>query len=319
MENKNLSCVDPDMRRVLERYTARWMSRPTVNLNAPQKRDLMYLDLSYWNDLDRLAGITKSEHWAVNGAQAFRLARYRRQDGKPQSVLYWLHGGGWISGSIETHEGIFHRLLRHADIEIIAANYALAPESPYPAAIDDAELGLEEILSTGDIRASQVTIGGDSAGAQIAASVAVRRAQSGADLLRGQVLVYGAFYPAWEGPSHYLYGSGSYGLSSAAMQQSWRDYLPEDKSVHYVPDLKAASSYPKTWLISAQCDCLAQDSIKFAEDLLKQGVDITHTVCNGLIHGFLHMGAASSAADRMVNSIAQYVLCNRKQKRTLEI
>jgi acetyl esterase len=118
-----------------------------------------------------------------------------RADRPDRNVLVWLHGGGWTTGDLESYDNLARSLARHADCAVLSVEYRLAPEHPYPAAIDDAWAATRWAAD----RFEQVAVGGDSVGANLAAAVALRAREANLPLAL-QLLVYPLLDPGLDSP-----------------------------------------------------------------------------------------------------------------------
>ena len=145
---------------------------------------------------------------------------------EPSMALVYFHGGGWVIGSIETHDGPARAFAKRAGIVVISVDYRLAPEHPYPAALDDAWAATTWVSSTrrsSSSIADRIGVGGDSAGGTLAAIVA-RRGRDHAVPFALQLLLYPVTNSAADTPSYSLYSSG-YGLTRDGMEWYWKQYL----------------------------------------------------------------------------------------------
>jgi acetyl esterase len=211
---------------------------------------------------------------------------YLPPQAKPLPVLVYLHGGGWVAGSVETHDP-FCRLLSEAAVMIVVSvEYRLAPEHPYPAALDDALIAVEWAANHaaewgGD--AEKLIIGGDSAGANLAAVTANRLcAKTEAHRLSALMLLY----PVTDHPDNtnhpsYTENSTGYGLEAEAMRWFWKQYAtgisPDDPGISPLQlQLEKVPALPPTLVATAQYDVLRDEGIAYAEKLKAAGVAVTH-------------------------------------------
>jgi acetyl esterase len=211
-------------------------------------------------------------------------------------ITLFFHGGGWVIGTIETHDGICRRLAQESSGAVISVDYRLAPEHRYPGAIDDCYAALcwvsENAKSLG-VDASRLAVAGDSAGGNLAIATALlARDNSGPELCH-QLLIYPAADTDFDRRSYERNGQGDYVLSKAAMQWFWDQYLgdtPADvaplAAVLRHPDL---SHLPSTTIITAEFDPLVDEGSALGQRLIEAGVTVDAHCASGLIHGFFGM------------------------------
>ena len=212
---------------------------------------------------------------------------------RPLPVLVYLHGGGWAAGSIETHDPFCRLLAPLAGISIVSVDYRLAPEHPYPAALDDARRALDWTASHAagwGADAALLALGGDSAGANLAAVAATRLAvEKGAPQIRALALLY----PVTDHPSahhgSYAENATTYGLEAATMRWYWELYAPgvspDDPSIS---PLRASllPPLPPTLVATAEYDVLRDEGIAYARKLEQAGVEVTRVHAPDMHHDF---------------------------------
>lgn len=206
-------------------------------------------------------------------------------------ILVWLHGGRFFSGNLETHEGLCRALAAAARCRVLAVDYRLAPECPFPAAVEDSLTALEWALA----HSSRVGVGGDSAGGNLAAAAALLCARAKPDSLRAQVLIYPMMDPACSLPSHEEFKS-SYGPGSDDMRRGWDLYLtpnakgagPRDERVSPL-FAESLAGLPPALVLTAEYDCLRDEGEAYAWKLSADGVEVTRKRYEGTIHGFFQM------------------------------
>jgi acetyl esterase len=230
-----------------------------------------------------------------------RLRVYRPAvDESPLPVLVWLHGGGWVVGSLDSHDPVCRHLAAETPCVVVAPEYRLAPEHPFPAGLDDAWAAVEWALREAPALAGdpgRVAVGGDSAGGNLAAVVA-RRARDRGVRLAFQVLAYPVTDCSFETASYALHGSGL-NLSRAKMEWYWSQYLGDADGTH-----EDASPLRSTDLAgvapalvqTAEYDPLLSEAEAYADRLEAAGVPVVLTRYESMIHGFLRMPALTPTA-----------------------
>ncbi len=225
-------------------------------------------------------------------------------------LLLFLHGGGFVIGDLDSHDEPCRLLARYGRMHVISVAYRLAPEHPFPAAIDDSVAAMrwaQRHAATLGADPGRVGIGGDSAGANLAAVASLALAREDT-VPAGQLLVYPVTDSNATGPSRALFATGFLlerrDVDAFRALYLGRDTrLAEDPRVSPIHDAKLALS-PPTCLVTAGFDLLRDEGLAYGDALRLAGVRV-HARCeDGLVHGFLHLTAVVPSARRAVESIA---------------
>lgn len=211
----------------------------------------------------------------------------------PTPLVVFMHGGGWVIGDRDTHDGMA-RAFAGLPAVVMSVDYRLAPEHPYPAAHDDCwtvvRYGASEL--GGAFHSDRLVVAGDSAGGLLAASMAQRCRDEGI-AVAAQCLIYPAMNHAMDLPSNTAFSEG-YGLTEAAMRWYYGHYQPgEGFSPHELEDL---SGMAPAVIATAGYDLLQDDGRRYGDRLRAAGVAVTAMHFDGLIHGFAGMSGSSPAA-----------------------
>lgn len=244
------------------------------------------------------------------------LARlYRPRDSAPDAVLpllIYFHGGGWCIGDVDSYDGLCRALANASACAVLSVDYRLAPEHPFPAAVDDARFALQWAAEQADllgVDAGRIALGGDSAGGNLAI-VAALAARDGGRLQPQQlVLIYPSTEIASTRASREHYGEG-YFLDRASLAWFFERYLPEGKADDWRASPMCAASLaglPPMLLITAECDPLTDDCLAFAARVRAEGGEVAHREVAGVIHGFLTLGRLFPEADAVVAEIGAAV------------
>jgi len=214
--------------------------------------------------------------------------------------LVFFHGGGWVIGDLETHDNVCRYLALHATCVVVAVDYRLAPEHPFPAALDDcftATCWVAAQASELGIDVTKIAVGGDSAGGNLAATVCIKARQNGGPALVHQLLVYPVTDTALDTVS-YIENAEGYSLSRDLMRVFWDHYIgdqPRDNPM-MAPLLAAdLSGVPSATVITAEFDPLRDEGEAFGEKLKAAGIATKVKRYDGMIHGFFHMQDALEA------------------------
>ena len=216
-------------------------------------------------------------------------------------LLVWFHGGRMISGDLETHDAVCRLLVTHSGWRVLAVHYRLAPEHPFPAAVEDASTALAFAQSM----ATAVALGGDSAGASLALTAALAAPQPAAAL----VLVYPMIDATCHLPSHEEFRNGP-GTSSEDIRLGYRLWLPPGAgatdpriSPLFSQDL---AGLPRTFLLTAGIDPLRDEGLRLAARLIEAEVPVIQAHYPAHVHGFLTY-PAGFAATEAVEQIAAFL------------
>lgn len=226
-------------------------------------------------------------------------------------LLLFFHGGGWYFGNLETHDAICRDLSIASNAIVIAVDYRLAPEHPYPAAIDDAYSVLcwvrENPMSL-PVDVQQIGVIGDSAGANIATVLAIMARDRLQLKLAFQALIYPVTNLAHFNTESYLHFANGYGLSLQDMQFAQSLYIPNatDRTLPYASPLltEDLSQLPDTLIITAQFDVLRDEGEAYAERLKQAGNAVQLSRYAGMIHGFIAMSRLLQQYQQAINEIA---------------
>lgn len=212
-----------------------------------------------------------------------------REDRGPGPVFVFYHGGGYIFGSIETHAGLAAEIARQLDLPVISVDYRLAPEHPWPAAIDDGVAAARWIAANGSALGLGITglvLGGDSAGGNLTLVAAAELRDKPATV---PVLLQVPIYPVTDFtktyPSQTEFAEG-YGLDASSTKLMSSHYAADPKSLRASPLLGDLRGLPPTVLVTASLDPLRDQGRAYGAKLVEAGVPVAFYEGKGLIHGF---------------------------------
>jgi acetyl esterase len=284
--------LDPQAKQVLEQIAA--LGLPPNHLVSPAQARINM------KSRPRAAGpeVARVEDRLIPGPGVDIPVRIYTPTGSgPFPTLVWFHGGGWVVGDLETADPTARHLTVGAKCVVISVDYRLAPETKFPGAADDSYAATVWAVQhatrfNGD--PGQIAVGGDSAGGNLAAAVALMARDRSGPSLVFQLLVYPVTAPDFNMPS-YRQNAEGYGLTLDAMRWYWDHYLqrPEDASNPYAAPLVAEhlKGLPPALVITAECDPLRDEGEAFAKRLQAAGVPTTYSRYDGMIHGFFGMNA----------------------------
>ncbi len=219
---------------------------------------------------------------------------YRPKSSESSTLMVYFHGGGWSLGGLDGHDAVCADIALQTGLTVVSVDYALAPENPYPAALEDCLLVVRAIRDTGE---AEIWLGGDSAGANLALGAALRLRDAGEPTPNGLLLFYPALDPACDAPSHTTHADAPY-LSTKSMRRHWADYLgtaPPD--AYAAPIMADLTSLPPTIIQTVELDPLVDEGDALAHALRDAGVEVWHEQIKGMIHGFVRFRNLSPIAD----------------------
>lgn len=226
------------------------------------------------------------------------------------SLLVFLHGRGWMLGSLESYDTVCRRLAVKADCAVMSIGYRLAPETQFPGAVFDAYAATSWCWSNAarlDIDPARIAVGGDSAGGNLAAVVAQMNHDSGKFENALQVLIYPVTDVSCEWPSYERNASG-YMLTAAALRWLIDTYIPdpEDRKNVLASPMRHENlaGLPPALIISAEFDPLVDENEAYAARLVNAGVPTNYVCFAGMIHPFFTLGGVIDDAERAEDMIA---------------
>lgn len=305
--------IHPDIQRFLTDWDAAWATLPAGS--GPAGRRAHFETVAAGMREPHPEGISTEEHWVEvpDNGQPVRVRVFRPEAAAgPVPALVYMHGGAWMQGSPETHWDITAGIAAANQQIVISIDYALTPERPFPAALNDTvavvRWAFERAPALG-IRSGAIAIGGDSAGGNLAAAATL--------LLRGtsqapkaQLLVYPAVSFNTDRPSHKENANGPL-VTVASMAAVNAMYCPDpaDLLTSRAAPLLAEShaGLPPAFIAVAQHDPLRDEGIAYAEALLAAGVAVQLDRGESLIHGYLRAKAYCEPAQARFAQMAAWL------------
>lgn len=236
-------------------------------------------------------------------------------DGSGRGVLVWLHGGGWMHGDLDCYDGVARAFATRAGYPVLAVDYRLAPEHPFPAGLDDAWAAVEWSAA----RFGRVAVAGDSSGGNLAAAVAIKARDRNVGLA-AQVLVYPVlesradteFKRAFRARYARFVNQPDFGPATAdRISYIWETYIPDPaaRACPYATPARADTlrGVAPALIITAEHDILRGEGQDYARRLRADGVPVTLRDYPGQIHGFFQMRGVMSAAQDAMELAARYL------------
>jgi len=221
------------------------------------------------------------------------LRIYHPTEERNLPVLMWFHGGGWVVGSLDDADDICRKLSQRIGCIVVSVDYHLAPEARFPTPVNDcfaATRWVNNHASEIGADASRIAVGGDSAGANLAAGTALQCRDEAIPLIF-QFLLVPVIDTDFDRPSYRTFATEN-GLDRADMQWFWDCYVPAENDRHhpYASPIhaKSLSGLPPALVITAGCDPLSDEGLAYANALTAAGVPTHHQKSPGMNHGFFN-------------------------------
>ncbi len=307
--------LDPDAAAVYKAYQE--AGRPPYETVSPAEARELYLKGRAVSNPEppELASVQQIAIPGPGGALPARVytPKAPRQTDGMSPCLVFFHGGGWVIGDLDSHDVVCRTLAHEGELIVIAVDYRLSPEAKFPAAVEDsiaATKWISENAMTLGVDATRLLVGGDSAGGNLSAVVAIYARDHGGPKLAGQVLIYPGTDFRMTHPSH-SEPETSILLTHSVIRWFKDHYLngPED-----IDDWRASparvenlAGLPPTYLLTAGADPLRDEGDEFAERLKDAGVPVTYKTYPGQFHGFFTMGKLLPQANVAAKEIGAWL------------
>lgn len=316
----DLFFLDPQAQAILDRIKA--SGAPPIHEFSPVDARTAYLERTIKARPDAGQTLYMTDIEIPAETHTIPVRKYAPDTATSQPALIYYHGGGFVTGSLETHDVLCRQLAIHSGVTVLSVDYRLAPEHVFPAAADDCTLAACWIFENADALAidpKRIAIGGDSAGANLATVACLDMKHNRlADVRRGfpvfQLLIYPVTDLRMQSPSMDTYAAG-YLLSRESMAYFRSHYTPDPAmyvdwraSPLLAPDL---TGMPPTFVLTAGYDPLRDEGRMYADVLSAAGVPTQYLCFERQMHGFMPMGGLLDEANLAVQ------LCAHQLKRHL--
>lgn len=233
---------------------------------------------------------------------------YHPRPGEKLPVILFLHGGGWVCGNIETHDGLCRALAVKTDCAVVSLDYPRAPENPFPEPLEASYRALKALGEIGpEIDAGRVAVAGDSAGGNLAAALCLMARERGGPKVVHQTL----FYPVLDADftrASYSSNGADYFLTKDMMRWFWEQYVGDAvvSPAAFAAPLRAddLAGLPPATIVTAEFDPLCDEGTAYAERLKAAGVPVRLEQVAGVFHGFASMSGALPHADEALDLAA---------------
>lgn len=304
------SAVDPEILAARALMAQAVPGLDVTRLDTVQARELANKMAMVFNDgQPELKRVETRFIESPGGPMRTRLYQPERAAGR--GAIYYIHGGGWFSCNVDTHDRMLRFLAAESGLSVFAIDYRLAPEHPYPAALEDTQAGwlwLRANAAALEIDADRIAVSGDSAGANLVLALTLAARDAGAPMPAAGALLYGCFAPGLHTASRETYGTGAYGLTGPRLDWYWSIYLGPAAAA---PPLLATPFHANfkglgpQYIGVGECDVLADENRMIAARMQEAGVAVELDVWPNITHGVLQMTLNVEAARKAVRVIAQ--------------
>jgi acetyl esterase len=287
--------LNPQVRAVLRMIYAQMQGLgPPAEIPAPEMRRINS-NLSFYLNAGAPALPHVEERTIPVPSGHTRVRLYDPGTSAPAPTVILIHGGGWVFGDLDVYDGFARQIATRSGLRCLSTEYALAPEHPFPAPLDDCIAAVRWAATEGaslGIDPRRITLIGDSAGANLALGTCLALRNAGESLVRGAALAYGAYSLDLDTPSVRDYGGGDYFLGKAEMARYWHDYLPTEadrRNPLAVPLLADLKNLPPLYIGACEFDPLRDDSERLAERAKAAGLEVEFRLWTGMIHAAISL------------------------------
>jgi acetyl esterase len=301
--------IDPEIIRARRLRAAVYGTLDVTSLPTAEARALANKSAMVFND--GKPELRRVEEFEVPGpGGSIRARLYQPAGARSDATIFYIHGGGWFACDVDTHDRMLRFLAHESGLSVLAFDFRLSPEFPYPAALDDSRAVWAWLHSKGSslgIPTEKVAAGGDSAGGNLALALAIDQRDQGGPTPVGLALLYGCFAPGLMTESRERYGAPRFGLTGERMDWYWANYL--GAAADNLPPLAAPlyanlAGLPPVYLGIAECDVVSDDSRLLAARLAEVNVPAELDMWRRGQHGMLQMTRDVQIARDAVTSIA---------------
>jgi acetyl esterase len=299
--------LDPQAQKVVDALAALNL-KPFRDSSPAEARESMRSRTAALGPFEEVPAVADHRVPVTGGEITVRV--YKPAGMGPHPVLVFYHGGGWVIGDLYTHDGICRSIVNAAGCAVASVDYRLAPEFKYPVPVEDSYAGLLWVVANATrlgLDSARIAVGGDSAGGNLAAVMALLARDRRGPRLLLQILVY----PVTDydfGTASYRENGTGFVLTTDDMRWFWRHYLSREEQGREMTAspirAKSLADLPPALVITAGCDPLRDEGDAYAARLRDAGVAVTLTPYPGMFHGFLRMTRILDQSRVLLDEIA---------------
>ena len=311
--------LDPDIRRFVAETSAAYAAGgPFATLSFPEQRTLAEAVRAPWRQGGPAMARTEdllvdTPHGPVKVRLHHPPPKGASPDG-PRPALIYLHGGGWTLFSLDTHDRVMREYAASAGMVVVGVDYSLSPEVRFPVALEQVEAVAIWLRANGrehGVDTARLAVGGDSAGACLSMSLALKlRDQGAGDLLKALLLIYPVFDTEVSDDAARRHGGEGFMLSAAELAGFWANYLsgPDDANNPLARPMRAdVTGLPPACLTIAERDILAEQGLAMAARLRAAGIETRSDIYAGATHSFLEAVSIAPIARRAIDDGATWL------------
>lgn len=295
--------LDPEMRAILDRRKA--LNLPGFAAGTPADARRSFAESQAALPPGRGARDVTATDETIAGPNGDVPVRRYRPRGETRGRILYLHGGGWVFGTLDGFDPVCRQLVQDSGAEVISVDYRLAPEHPFPQPLDDCWAALIAIADE-----EPLAVMGDSAGGNLAAALVLRARDRGGPDVALQVLIYPVLSPDFERPSYRRCGKGDFLISTDDLRWFWDHHATEtDRANPEAAPLVATdfSNLPDTIIVVGGYDPLHDEGVAYAEALWAAGVSVVLRDHPGMVHGFFTLVDLLSTANAEVAAVGSLI------------
>ena len=299
--------LDPQAQKVVDALAALNL-KPFRDSSPAEARESMRSRTAALGPFEEVPAVADHRVPVTGGEITVRV--YKPAGMGPHPVLVFYHGGGWVIGDLYTHDGICRSIVNAAGCAVASVDYRLAPEFKYPVPVEDSYAGLLWVVANATrlgLDSARIAVGGDSAGGNLAAVMALLARDRRGPRLLLQILVYPVTNHDFGTASYRENGTG-FVLTTDDMRWFWRHYLSREEQGREMTAspirAKSLADLPPALVITAGCDPLRDEGDAYAARLRDAGVAVTLTQYPGKFHGFLRMTRILDQSRVLLDEIA---------------
>ena len=299
---------DPEMRAYQEAAEAIAAKYPPVKLEiALEPHRLVNDAISLARGAHGPAMADTTERWVAARGRRIYCRVHRPRADRPLPALVYFHGGGWVWGSVDTHDSAARELAAAGDVATISVDYALSPEARFPQALEECAAVVRHVARAGaewGPDPSRILLAGNSAGGNLALATALLLRDTAGPKLTGIVAGYPVCDSRLDTPSYQEFGTGHV-LTREKMAFYWSVYVPHevDRSHPLAAPLRAnLTGLPPVLVLLAELDVLRSEGEALAVKLREAAVPVELAIYSGVLHGFLR---ATDSVTKARDAVAQ--------------
>ncbi len=288
--------LDPQVVALIERSAAAGLPSYPGLSPAEARQVMMLRTAAMAGEAPAVARL--EDRWIQGPGGPLRVRIYTPAGREPFPILVYFHGGGFVVGSVDSHDKLCRAIANAGGCIVASVDYRLAPEHKFPAAVEDAYAATRWVADNAAALGADpdcISVGGDSAGGNLATVTALRARDVGGPRLCHQLLLYPVTNYGFDTPSYRENGSG-YMLTRADMEWFWAHYLADEADGHHphASPLRAEdlSGLPPALVLTAEFDPLRDEAEAYAARLREAGVPVTLTRYDGMVHNFVRLYAS---------------------------